>query len=78
MHMAASVRETVLSANHLTAQLIENEITPKLATTIRYLITNVAHSYVTKLFVRYQMLEYCRKAQKSPALFLLHHTISPF
>jgi len=45
--------------NHSTAQFIENEITPKLATAFRYLITNTAIFYVTKLFVRYQMQQYC-------------------
>jgi len=61
MHMAASVREIVPHANHSIAQLIENKITPKLATEIRYLITNTAHSYVTKLFERYQnaTVAYC-------------------
>jgi len=54
MHMAASVREIVPYANHSIAQLIENYITPKLATAISNLITNTANSYVIKLFVRYQ------------------------
>jgi len=57
-------------AHHSIAQLIEKLITPKLATAIRYLITNTAHSYVTKLFVRYQ-------TQQQPTAVVII-TLKPF